>query len=259
MRVIQPRIQSTGVIVKSPGEIEVMRQAGKVVAQTVRALLAAVRSGMTTAELDAIAEATIRGAGATPSFKGYRGFPASICTSLNEQVVHGIPGRRVIKDGDIVSLDVGAIVDGFHGDSAVTVCIGHVTPQAKALVDAGEASLNAGIRMMRAGNRMGDVSWAAQQAAESQGFSVVREYVGHGIGRQLHEEPAVPNFGAPGRGLLLQPGMVLAIEPMVNAGTWATKVLDDGWTVVTQDGSWSSHWEHTVAILESGPEILTAR
>ena len=259
MRVIQPRIQSTGVIVKSPGEIDVMRQAGKVVAQTVRALLAAVRPGITTAELDAIAEATIRGVGATPSFKGYRGFPASICTSLNEQVVHGIPGKRVVKDGDIVSLDVGAIVEGFHGDSAVTVCIGHVTPQARALVEAGEASLYAGIRMMRAGNRMGDVSWAAQQAAESQGFSVVREYVGHGIGRQLHEEPAVPNFGAPGKGLLLQPGMVLAIEPMVNAGTWATKVLDDGWTVVTQDGSWSSHWEHTVAILESGPEILTAR
>ena len=259
MRVIQPRIQNTGIIIKSPAEMDVMRQAGKVVAQTIRALLAAVRPGVTTAELDAIAEATIRGAGATPSFKGYRGFPATICTSINEQVVHGIPGKRAVKEGDVLSLDVGAIVDGYHGDSAVTMCVGEVSPQAEMLVAAAEASLEAGIRMMRAGNRMGDVSWAAQQAAESQGFSVVREYVGHGIGRQLHEEPAVPNFGERGMGLLLQPGMVLAIEPMVNAGAWATKVLDDGWTVVTQDGSLSAHWEHTVAILESGPEVFTAR
>ncbi len=258
MQVGQPHIQPTGVILKSPAEVAIMRQAGAVVALVIRRLMAAVRPGITTGELDAIAEGVIRSEGAVPSFKGYRGFPASICTSINEQVVHGIPGKRVIKEGDMVSLDVGAIVGGYHGDAAVTVGAGKVRPEGQALMDAAEGSLWAAIGMAKPGARMGDLSWAAQQYSESRGFHVVREYVGHGIGRLLHEEPPVPNFGTPGRGLLLQAGLVLAIEPMVNAGSWKTRLLDDNWTVVTEDGSPSAHFEHTVAILESGPAVLTA-
>lgn len=259
MRTLQPRIQNTGIILKGDGELDAMRQAGKVVAQTLRVLLRAVRPGLTTGQLDALAEETIRAQGATPSFKGYRGFPASICTSFNEEVVHGIPGRRVLKEGQVLKLDCGAIVDGFHGDSAVTVAVGQISAEAQALMEAGEGSLYAAIEQCHVGNRMGDVSAAAQNYAESRGFSVVREYVGHGIGRQLHEEPAVPNYGIPHRGIPLQEGLVLAIEPMVNAGTWKTRVMPDNWTVVTEDGSLSSHWEHTVAILPNGPEVLTAR
>lgn len=258
MQVNQPRIQSTGIILKSPAELAVMRQAGRVVAVTIRRLLEAVKPGMTTGELDRIAEETIRREGAIPAFKGYRGYPASICTSLNEEVVHGIPGKRVIKESDLVSLDVGAIVDGYYGDAAVTVGAGKISPDAQALIEAAEGSLKAAIRAAQAGARMGDLSWATQDYAESRGFLMVREYVGHGIGRALHEEPPVPNYGVPGRGILLQRGMVLAIEPMVNIGTWKTRLLPDNWTVVTEDGSLSAHFEHTVAITGNGPEVLTA-
>ncbi|MBI3744557.1 MAG: type I methionyl aminopeptidase [Chloroflexi bacterium] len=257
MQVGQPRIQNTGVILKSPAEQAVMRRAGRVVALVIQRLTAAVRPGITTGELDEIAETTMRGEGAIPSFKGYRGFPASICTSLNEEIVHGIPGKRVIKEGDVVSLDVGAIVEGYHGDAAVTVPAGKVTPKAAALIEAASGSLQAAIKAATAGARMGDVSWAAQEYAESRGFGVVREYVGHGIGRLLHEEPPVPNYGTPGRGLLLQKGMVLAIEPMVNAGTWKTRLMPDNWTVVTEDGSLSAHFEHTIAITDKGTEVFT--
>lgn len=236
-----------------------MREAGKVVANTIKALLKEVRPGITTGELDAIAHKSITGAGAKPSFLGYRGFPGTICTSLNEEIVHGIPGKRVLKEGDILSLDVGAIVGGYHGDSATTVAVGKISKEAQVLLEVAEESLNAAIRQCKAGARMGDVSWAVQQYAESKGYSVVKEYVGHGIGRALHEEPSVPNFGAPGRGLVLKPGMVLAIEPMVNVGVWKTKVLADNWTVVTEDGKLSAHFEHTIAINDGAPEVLTAR
>lgn len=236
-----------------------MREAGKVVANTIKALLKEVRPGITTGELDAIAHKSITGAGAKPSFLGYRGFPGTICTSLNEEIVHGIPGKRVLKEGDILSLDVGAIVGGYHGDSATTVAVGKISKEAQVLLEVAEESLNAAIRQCKAGARMGDVSWAVQQYAESKGYSVVKEYVGHGIGRALHEEPSVPNFGAPGRGLVLKPGMVLAIEPMVNVGVWKTRVLADNWTVVTEDGKLSAHFEHTIAINDGAPEVLTAR
>ena len=259
MRVEQPRIKPTGVIIKSGAEIDVMRRAGAVVAKTIDRVLAAVSPGVTTKELDDIAYGTITGEGATPSFLGYRGFPASICTSLNEEVVHGIPGNRRLEDGDILSIDCGAIVEGFHGDSAVTISVGETSELGEAVTACAEDSLYAAIEQCRVGVRMGDVSAAAQACAERRGLSVVREYVGHGIGRDLHEEPSVPNFGEPGRGLLLRKGLVLAIEPMVNAGGWKTRLLSDGWTVVTGDGALSAHYEHTVAILEDGPEILTAR
>ena len=259
MEIGQPRIQPTGVIIKSPQEVALMRLAGQVVALTIKALLKEVRPGITTGELDAVAHRTIVGAGAKPSFLGYRGFPGTICTSVNEEIVHGIPGKRVLKDGDILSLDVGAIVGGYHGDSATTVAVGKITPAAGTLLEVAEESLNAAIRHCWAGVRMGDVSWAVQEYAESKGFSVVKEYVGHGIGRALHEEPSVPNYGTPGKGLVLRPGMVLAIEPMVNVGVWKTRVLEDNWTVVTQDGKLSAHFEHTIAINDGAPEVLTAR
>lgn len=258
MRIGQPRIQATGIILKSPSEIATMRRAGHVVALVIQRLVAAVRPGVTTGELDEIAAETIRSEGATPSFLGYRGYPKTICTSINEEVVHGIPGPRVLKGGDIIGLDVGAIVDGYHGDAAVTVSAGTITPQAQALLEAARGSLQAAIAAVRPGARIGDVSAAAQTHAESRGFAVVREYVGHGIGRLLHEEPPVPNFGVAGRGLLLQPGLVIAIEPMVNAGTWKTRLMPDNWTVVTEDGSLSAHFEHTIAVTEHGAEVLTA-
>jgi methionyl aminopeptidase len=248
------------IIRKSPQEIGRMRRAGRVVAATIERLLEEVRPGITTSDLDLIAERSIRGEGAVPSFKGYRGFPASICTSLNEEVVHGIPGHRVLRDGDLLSLDVGAIWEGYHGDSAVSVLVGEPpSAEAEKLVRVTEESLEAGISQLRAGGRLSDVGHAIQQVVESVGFSVVREYVGHGIGRQLHEDPPIHNFGPPGRGPELRPGLVVAVEPMVNAGDWPTRVLADGWTVVTDDGTLSAHFEHTIAITEDGPEVLTAR
>lgn len=244
---------------KSTEEIKVMRRAGAIVAATLEALQAAVKPGVTTGDLDKVAETVIRDHGATPSFKGYRGFPASICTSPNHVIVHGIPSSVAVENGDILSLDVGAYIDGFHADSAWTFPVGDVDPAAAELLKVTEASLEAAIEVCQPGNRLGDVGYAVQQTAEGAGFSIVREYAGHGVGRALHEEPSIPNYGPAGRREVLAPGMTLAIEPMINAGGPATKTLTDGWTVVTADGSLSAHFEHTVAITEAGHEVLTRR
>jgi methionyl aminopeptidase len=248
------------IIFKSPEEIERMRRAGRVVAVTINRLLEAVRPGMTTADLDQVAEQSIRSEGALPSFKGYRGFPASICTSVNEQVVHGIPGSRRLQEQDVLSLDVGAIWEGYHGDSAVTVFVGSPPSDVtEKLVRVAEESLEAGISQLRPGGRLSDVGHAVQQVVEGAGFSCVREYAGHGVGRALHEDPQIPNYGPPGRGPVIRPGLVVAVEPMVNVGDWRTRVLPDQWTVVTADGSLSAHFEHTIAVTDDGPEVLTAR
>jgi methionyl aminopeptidase len=245
------------IIPKNRDEIATMRRAGVVVAETIAALRDAVRPGVSTAELDHIAEREIRSRGAIPSFLGYRGFPATICTSVNEEIVHGIPGPRRVGAGDLVKLDVGAIVDGFHADSAVTVPVGEPDPAASKLIEATERALWAGLATARIGNRLGDVGAAVQTIAEGAGFSVVREYVGHGVGRALHEEPPVPNYGTSGKGYPLGEGLVIAIEPMVNVGGYQTRLLGDGWTVVTEDGTLSAHFEHTVAVTSEGPWVLT--
>lgn len=249
------------IIYKSPDEIDRMRRAGRVTALTVERLLEAVKPGITTAELDALAEETMRAEGCVPSFKGYRGFPASICASVNEQVVHGIPGRRILQEGDLLSLDVGAVWEGYHGDSAASAFVGEPPSDvAEKLVRVTEESLEAGIAEIRTGGRLADIGAAVQQVVEGAGFSLVREYVGHGIGRALHEDPPVPNYGERGRGRpVIRPGLVIAVEPMVNLGDWPTRVLADNWTVVTADGSLSAHFEHTIAVTEEGPEVLTAR
>lgn len=234
-----------------------MREAGRITARTLRLVGEAVASGVTTAALDAIAEEVIRSAGALPAFKGYHGFPGTICSSINDQVVHGIPGPTLLREGDIISVDVGAIVDGYYGDSAMTFAVGAIGDEARSLMDATRHALEAGIAQCMPGRRLYDISHAVQSVAEGAGFSVVREYVGHGIGRSMHEDPQLPNFGAPGQGPTLAPGMVFAIEPMVNAGGAAVRSLDDGWTVVTQDGSPSAHFEHTVAVTDDGPLVLT--
>jgi methionyl aminopeptidase len=249
------------IFLKTEDEIAKMREAGRIVAGTINRVVAAVRPGISTADLDRVAEEFIRERGATPSFLGYRGFPASICASLNDEVVHGIPSpQRKLADGDVLSLDFGAIWEGFHADSAVTVLVGE-TPGAEAekLVRVTEESLEAAISEIHEGARLGDVGHAVQQVVEGAGFSVVREYVGHGIGRSLHEDPQIPNYGQPGKGLPLKRGMVVAVEPMVNMGDWPTRALADGWTVVTADGSLSAHFEHTIALTANGPEVLTAR
>jgi len=235
-----------------------MREAGRIVALTFTRLVEAVVPGVQTRELDRLARSEIKSRGAVPSFLGYRGYPAAICVSINEEVVHGIPGDRAIEDGDLVSMDLGAIVNGLHGDAAVTVLAGNGTPTVADLLTATAAALEAGVEAARPGNHVGDISAAVEGSVRSKGFGVVREYVGHGIGRNLHEPPHVPNIGPPGQGLRLKPGMTLAIEPMINLGGWKTKTLDDGWTVVTADGAPSAHFEHTVAITEEGPVILTA-
>jgi methionyl aminopeptidase len=245
------------VIIKSASELALMRRAGGVVAATLAALAQYVRPGITTAELDQLAEATIRSLGGIPSFKGYRGFPASLCVSVNEEVVHGIPGRRVLREGEIVSLDVGAIYQGLQGDAAITVPVGRVSAQMQNLMRVTQAALMAGIEAARAGNRLGDVSAAIQRVAEAAGYSVVREYGGHGVGRAMHEDPHIPNWGEPGTGMLLKPGMTIALEPMVNAGKHQVRVKADNWTVVTVDGLPSAHFEHTIAITEGEPEIMT--
>lgn len=247
-----------GTTIKSARELESMREAGRVVARTFERLIEAVVPGIKTRELDRLARAEIKSHGARPSFLGYLGYPAAVCVSINEEVVHGIPGDRVIKDGDLVSMDLGAIVDGFHGDAAVTVIAGTGTPEARALVDATRIALARGIEAARPGNRIGDISAAIEGAVEPLGYGIVREYGGHGIGRNLHEPPHVPDYGSPGQGLLLKAGMTLAIEPMVNLGGWKTRALDDGWTVVTADGTLSAHFEHTVAVSDEGPVILSA-
>ena len=248
------------IILKSPEEIQRMRKSGRIVAHTIEQLVEIVRPGMTTADLDERAEKIIRKEGALPSFKGYRGFPGTICTSLNEEIVHGIPGERRLVPGDLLKLDVGAIWEGYHADSAVTVFVGGAPSEvAEKLVRVTEESLEAGIAQLRAGGRLSDVGHAVQQVAEGAGFSCVREYAGHGVGRALHEDPQVPNYGDPGRGPLIKPGLVVAIEPMVNVGDWRTRVLADDWTVVTRDGSISAHFEHTIAVTDEGTEVLTAR
>lgn len=245
------------IIAKSAAEIDVMREAGRITALALDAVSSAVAPGITTADLDAIAEGVIVKAGARPAFKGYHGFPATLCTSVNDQVVHGIPGARVLREGEIVSVDCGAIVDGYYGDSARTFPVGQVSAEAARLMDVTRLSLEAGIARCRPGMRLYDVSAAVQQVAEAAGFSVVREYVGHGIGRSMHEDPQVPNYGKAGTGPTLRTGMVLAIEPMINAGGADVRSLDDGWTVVTLDGAMSAHFEHTVAVTEDGPLVLT--
>jgi len=245
------------IICKSAKELDLMREAGRIVADTHRLMKQAVVPGITTAELDRIADEYIRSQGAVPSFKGYNGFPSSICASTNEELVHGFPGPRKLKEGDIISIDIGAEYKGYHGDSAWTYGVGTISSEAQRLLDVTEASLYAGLDLVHPDVRLFTVSHAIQKVIESAGFSVVREYVGHGVGAKLHEEPQIPNYGIEGRGPRLKPGMTLAIEPMVVAGERYVKTLADNWTVVTVDGSLCAHFEHTVAVTEDGHEILT--
>ncbi len=246
------------IILKTPEEIEVMAQASKLVAETLEALKKEVRPGVTTEQLDRLAEAFIVARGGRPAFKGYRNYPKTLCASVNEQVVHGIPSKRPLKEGDIVGLDWAPLVGGFYGDAAMTVAVGTVSPEAARLIKVTEEALYLGIEQAVVGNRLSDISHAIQRHVEAAGYSVVTDFVGHGIGRQLHEEPQVPNYGKPGQGPRLQYGMVLAIEPMVNMGGSAVRILEDQWTAVTKDGSLSAHFEHTIAIQPSGPaRILT--
>ena len=245
------------IIIKTSEEVAAIRQAGRIVAAILEILSRQVKAGMETRELDIIAARELKRLGAKASFKGYRGFPASLCVSINDEIVHGIPGERVLRDGDIVSLDFGAIFMGFHGDAAVTVAVGKVNSTAKQLMETTKGALKAGIRAARPGARLGDISAAIQDYAESRGYSVVREYAGHGIGRELHEEPQIPNYGLYGSGPVLKKGMTLALEPMVNAGDWRTRTADDHWTVLTADGSLSAHFEHTIAITDGEAEVLT--
>ena len=245
------------VILKAPWEIQRMRASNRIVARALDVLGQAVKPGVTTRELDHIAEDFLLHEGAKPAFKGYRGYPSALRASVNEEVVHGMPSDRVLVEGDIVSLDLGAIVDGYYGDGAVTVPVGFVSPEAERLLRVTRDALTQGVRAAKRGGRLGDISHAVQTHVEAHGYSVVRTFVGHGIGRELHEEPQIPNFGPPGRGPVLLPGMVLAIEPMVNAGGPEVEVLEDRWTAVTTDRSLSAHFEHTVAITENGPEVLT--
>ena len=247
-----------GIMIKSAREIEIMRQAGRIVATVLAELKSQVKPGVKTRALDEIALRETEKLGAIPSFKGYHGYPASVCVSINDEIVHGIPGNRVMNEGDIVSIDFGVIYDDFQGDAALTVGVGRITPEAEKLLKATEGSLMAGIQVAHAGARLGDISSAIQEYAESRGYSVVREYTGHGIGRNMHEDPPIPNFGIPGQGPLLKKGMTLALEPMINIGDWRTKLEDDNWTVKTSDGSLSAHFEHTIAITDEGSEILTA-
>lgn len=245
------------IICKTPREIEIMREAGKIVALTRQELEKHIRPGITTKELDAIAEAVIRKHGAIPSFKGYNGFPGSICASVNEELVHGIPGGRVLKEGDIISIDVGAQYNGYHADSAWTYPVGEIAEETKKLLEVTEKSLYIGLEEAKPGARLSNISHAIQTYVESHHFSIVREYVGHGIGQNLHEDPQIPHYGPPNKGPRLKPGMTLCIEPMVNAGSRYVKTLADNWTVVTVDGKMCAHFEHTIAITENGYEILT--
>jgi len=245
------------IIIKTTEELDAMRQAGRIVATILEILSKQIKPGMETRELDVIAAREVKRQGARASFKGYRGFPASLCVSVNDEIVHGIPGKRVLCEGDIVSLDFGAIFMGFQGDAAVTVGVGKISSTAKQLLETTEGTLKAGISAAYAGARLGDISAAIQNYAESRGCSVVREYTGHGIGREMHEEPQIPNFGLSGSGPVLKKGMTLALEPMVNTGDWHTRVGDDHWTVLTADGSLSAHFEHTIVITDDEPEVLT--
>jgi methionyl aminopeptidase len=247
------------IIRKSTAEIEQMERAGRVVVETLQLLGEHVRPGVTTQELDELAEEYIRSKGGTPTFKGYRGYPASICTSPNDMVVHGIPGPYALKEGDILSVDVGVTLGGFVGDSAYTFAVGEVEEGVQRLLDTCQAALAAGIEQAKPGGHLSDIGHAVQSATEEAGFSVVRSLVGHGVGRRMHEDPQIPNFGEPGRGPVLQPGMTLAIEPMINAGGPGVYLHDDEWSISTEDDSYSAHFEHTVAVTETGPRILTRR
>ena len=248
---------SGGITIKSPQELVSMRRAGAVVGSVIDLLKAAVEPGMTTKDLDRIAYKEIVRHGAKPTFKGYRGFPASICTSVNEEIVHGIPSKRVLHEGDVVKVDVGATLDGLIGDAAVSLAVGVVSPEVQALIDDTRISLDEGIKAAIPGGRVGDIGAAVQTYGELRGYGVVREFVGHGVGRFLHEDPQIPNYGQAGMGALLRVGMCIAIEPMLNMGDWRTRILDDDWTVVTADGKLSAHFEHSIAITENGPEVLT--
>jgi len=245
------------IIIKSAREIEFLREAGHIVAATLQKVREAAVVDITTLELDTIAEEYIRSCGAVPAFKGYQGFPGTLCTSVNEEVVHGIPGLRKLKNGDNVSIDCGAVINGYNGDAAITLAIGEVNADVQKLLDVTEESLYKGIAQALVGNRLSDISHAVQVHAESYGYGVVRDLVGHGIGRNMHEDPQIPNYGIPGRGPRLKSGMALAIEPMINLGTYEVETLDDGWTVVTRDAKRSAHFEHTIIITEQGPQILT--
>lgn len=246
------------IVRKSPREVEAMARAGQVVAETLELVGENIRPGITTAELDRIAEEHIRARGGVPTFKGYRGFPASICASPGPMVVHGIPGPYRLEEGEVLSVDVGVTLDGLVGDSAYTFAVGEIGPEAQRLLDVCQAALEAGIANARPGNRVGDISAAVQRVTEEAGFSVVRSLVGHGVGRSMHEEPQIPNFGEPGRGPELAPGLTLAIEPMITAGSAAVALADDGWSISTADGSLSAHFEHTVAVTDGDPRVLTA-
>ena len=247
------------VTLKSAREIEAMRRSGKITSRVLTELMQTARAGMTIAELDRLAERGIRAAGGIPTFKGYNGFPASICASVNEEVVHGIPGPRTLRDGDLLSIDIGTTLDGYVSDSAVTVAIGNVSAEARRLLEVTQECLTVGIAEMYRGKRVGDIGAAVQAHAEGNGFGVVRELVGHGVGRTMHEEPQVPNYGETGTGMELRPGLVLAIEPMITQGGPKVRILEDGWTVVTADGKLAAHFEHTIAVTEDGPKILTLR
>ncbi|MED4171730.1 type I methionyl aminopeptidase [Halalkalibacterium halodurans] len=245
------------IICKTERELEIMREAGRIVALTHQEIKPHIQPGITTKKLDEIAETFIRSHGATPSFKGYNGFTGSICASVNEELVHGIPGNRVLKEGDIISVDIGAKYNGYHGDSAWTYAVGNISDEDQDLLDVTETSLYKGLEQAKAGARLSDISHAIQSYAEPRGYAIVREYVGHGVGQNLHEDPQIPHYGPPGKGPRLKPGMVLAIEPMVNAGSRYVRTLSDNWTVVTVDGKKCAHFEHTIAITDTGYEILT--
>ncbi|HID95978.1 MAG TPA: type I methionyl aminopeptidase [Candidatus Latescibacteria bacterium] len=247
------------IVLKNEEELRLLRESNRIVAQVLANLGEAIKPGVTTGELDSMAEMLIRERGAIPAFKGYRGFPASLCTSVNEEVIHGIPGSRRLKEGDIISLDIGVWLNGYYGDAAITVPVGKADADAARLLTVTEKALYEGISEARVGKRIYDISHAIQSCVESNGFSVVRDFVGHGIGRDLHEEPQIPNFGEPHRGPRLEKGMVLAIEPMVNQGTWEVKILPDGWTAVTADGKLSAHFEHTIVVTEDEPLILSVK
>ena len=245
------------IIIKSPQEIEILRESNRIVAQVLASLKEAIRPGVSTKELDRLAEKLTRQKGAIPAFKGYNGYPATLCVSVNEEIIHGIPGPRRLREGDLVSLDMGVRYRGYYGDAAITLPLGRVSQRAKRLLQVTKGALKRAIEIAVPGNRLSDISHAIQSYAEGKGFSVVREFVGHGIGKKLHEDPQITNYGPPHQGPFLKVGMVLALEPMVNMGSWRAKLLPDGWTAVTADGSLSAHFEHTIAITDDGPLILS--
>ncbi len=245
------------ITLKSPQEIEILRESNRIVAQILASLRDFIRPGVTTKELNRLAERLTREKGATPAFKGYNGYPATLCVSVNEEIIHGIPGPKRLREGDLVSLDMGVRYRGYYGDAAITLPVGKVNQRARKLLQVTKEALKRAIEVAVPGNRLSDISYAIQSYAEGEGFSVVREFVGHGIGKRLHEDPQVPNYGPPHRGPFLKVGMVLALEPMVNVGTWRAELLSDGWTAVTADGSLSAHFEHTIAITDDGPLILS--